>query len=283
MNLAVLRSALAGIKKELEHAITSSTFNGEPRANGLKAKESFIRSHSLILPIHEVVKVSLAEKIEEDGRSFTIHPPVGQKRPELNIAGFLKRKDQDIVVLFDGDTSKPEIIEEGPLENVEDAVGREISERSLVIGVRSQMSSVNKNFDTLMERLFAETLNLRLRLPKLVMGEVYMLPVFEYDSGAMKQDAVDWQSSPVDIERFIKTFTAFSGRAHNEQEEKYKYERSALIFADFRLEQPKVYLTLEELKGDNLVSSDFEANFSSLSPANFALDLVKLHRQRHYA
>jgi hypothetical protein len=114
------------------------------------------------------------------------------------------------------------------------------------------------------------------------MGEVYLLPVVEYDSEAMKQNEVAWERKPVDIQRFVRTFASFSGRgAHNYDDDEYKYERSALVLADFREDPPAVYLTLDALKQDGLVSDDFEADFETLSPKNFAGDLLDIHRRRH--
>src|SRR5579862_3525283 len=161
MNLQLLQAAINGMKQALESAIATATFNGKTYADGQTAKEALIRSQGLILPIHEVVKRSLAEELQMRQRRFTIYPAIGASAPELKISGFIKAKDQDVVVLFDADKAVPEEILDGPLAGEQDEVGRQQSERSIVIGVRSQMSSVAKNFDTLMERAFAETLNLR--------------------------------------------------------------------------------------------------------------------------
>jgi hypothetical protein len=122
---------------------------------------------------------------------------------------------------------------------------------------------------------------MRLRLPRLVMGEVYLLPVVEYDSEAMKQDEVAWERQPVDTQRFIRTFASFSGRGAHNYEDEHKYERSALVLADFREDPPTVYLTLDDLKQDGLVSDDFEAEFETLSPQHFAEDLLDIHHRRH--
>ena len=43
------------------------------------------------------------------------------------------------------------------------------------------MSSLAKNADTLFERIFAKSLNLHMRYPNIVLGEVYLIPVYEYD------------------------------------------------------------------------------------------------------
>ncbi|MCS3829512.1 hypothetical protein GGP91_001589 [Salinibacter ruber] len=283
MDISLLRSELDDIKQGLERTIRTATFRDKPRSDGLKAKESFIRSHELIMPIHEVVKTSLRDELKERNLSFQIHPPVGETSPELKFFGYLKSKKQDISVLFDGDSPVPEKINEGPLEGVKDPVGKDVSRRSIVIGVRSQMSSVGKNFDTLMERLFAETLNLRLRLTSLTMGEVYLLPVVPYKSEPMKENKVRWKDETIKIETFLRTFSAFSGRSPNDYEDKeeYMYERSALLLTDFRHSPPKVYKTTKELKQDNLVSDSFEIQYENLSPKDFASDIIDKHLKRH--
>lgn len=285
MNLTLLQEAISEIKTELEASIRTATYNDKVYDNGQRAKEALIRSQNLILKIHEVVKVSLYDELSKHRIHFSIHPPLGQKSPEVTFHGFIKSKKQDIVVLFD-DTSSVQggIISEGPLTGTYDALGKPKSELSIVIGVRSQLSSVAKNFDTLMERTFAETLNLRLRLPSLVMGEVYLLPVVEYDDVAMGQSRVAWKSTPVPVERFIKTFIAISGRtAQSLKEELYKYERTALILVDFRESSPKIFLTTEQLKKEAYVSKDFTEHFELLSPSGFAEDIVRVHHERHIA
>lgn len=281
MNLVKLGRAVCEMKSALEDAITSAKYRGKRFKNGVEAKQALIRSQTLILRIHEVVKTDLVDKIEAT-RSHSIHPPLGKSKPELKISGFIKAKDQDLVMLFDGDEARRETIADGPLKGDIDPVGRQQSERAVVVGVRSQMSSVAKNFDTLMERAFAETLNLRLRLPGLVMGEVYILPIVEYDDVAMRTNRVAWKKKPIPVEKFIRTFTGITGRAaENVTDELYKYERTALVLADFRPETPRVFLTLEELKSAGAVSADFEADFAKLSPQDFARDLLAIHRQRH--
>jgi hypothetical protein len=282
MNLGLLQQAVNGMKQNLEAAITTATFSGEDYENGQKAKEALIRSQGLIFPIHEVVKVSLAQELQIRGRRFEIHPPQGVTAPELKIAGLIKAKDQDLVILFDGDAAVPELIQNGPLTSESDFVGLRQSERSIVVGVRSQMSSVAKNFDTLMERAFAEALNLRLRMPRLVMGEVYVLPVVEYNDRAMENEEVAWKRKPVNVSKFIRTFIAITHREPADLGNTlYKYERSALVLVDFRPAQPRIYLTLEELRADALVPNDFQGNYAMLSPDGFARDLLDMHAARH--
>ncbi len=204
MNLDLLQKAVEEIKSELETAIRTGSYKNKNYDNGQQAKQALIRSQNLIMKIHEVVKASLDQELKKFTESYTIYPPLDKRGPELVVSGLIKSKRQDIVALVGKDTKKPEIIREGPLAGAVNSIGKRRSENAIVIGIRSQLSSVGKNFDTLMERTFAETLNLRLRLPKLVMGEVYILPVIEYDDQAMKQNSIDWKKRPTPIEKFTE-------------------------------------------------------------------------------
>jgi hypothetical protein len=163
-----------------------------------------------------------------------------------------------------------------------DKVGRDISERSLVIGLRSQLSSVNKNFDTLMERAFAETLNLRLRLSGLVMGEIYLLPSYEYMSSPMKENRVEFNEKPVNIEKFVQTFNMISGRTDIEDiEQAYKYERTGLIVADFRCNPPHIFRSHAELVKHGLIPTNTTADYDLISPFGFSRDILHIHANRH--
>lgn len=282
MDIDRLQQAVAQIKEDLERAISTATVNGREYESGHQAKTGLIRSGALINRIHEVVKLSLREELEARSRRHIIHPPIGQSSPELGIAGLLKAKRQDVVLLFDGAEPVPEPIEEGPLAGDIDPVGYTQSNEALVIGIRSQLSSVAKNFDTLMERAFAETLNLRLRLPDLVMGEVYLLPVVEYDDRAMRENRIAWKDTSVPVERFINTFLAISGRAADAGEDaRYMYERTAFVLVDLREEPPRLFLDLEDLREEGHISRDYEKNFDLLSPEDFASDIIDIYNSRH--
>ena len=278
MDISRLQEAVNEIKLELEQTISTANYNGQ-RANGQQAKQALIRSQNLIMKIHEVVKSSLEQELRKfSPQHYTIYPPLGERKPELVVSGHIKSKKQDIVVLFGGKT--PETIKDGPLEDALNSIGKEQSENAIIIGVRSQLSSVAKNFDTLIERAMAEPLNLRLRLPKLVMGEVYLLPVIEYDDQAMKENRIAWKPGYTPVEKFIKTFLALTHRNINAGDP-HKYERSALIVVDFRQSPVQIFLTLQDLKKSGCISPDFKADFDLLSPINFAADIVSMHWKRH--
>jgi hypothetical protein len=280
MNLVRLRQAIGEIKTDIERAITSASFNGGSCGDGQKAKEALIRSSRLIMKIHEVTKQSLDQVLRARYTPYSINPPLGQFSPELDVTGFIKKKKQDIVVLVGNTRKQREVVAEGPLEGTEDIIGKDVSETAIVIGVRSQLSSVAKNFDTLMERAFAETLNLRLRLPRLVMGEVYLLPVVEYDDDAMKNNRVAFKRQPIGLNKFIRTFYGISGRLANETNGFYKYERTALIIADFRQTPPQLCMTPDGLSRAG-VTDDMVSKFERLSPEGFASDIIRVHAERH--
>lgn len=286
MDIKLLKEKIQEIKDTIESTVTSANFvnsKGETKQkdDGLQAKVSLITSGQLIQNIHEVVKISLKKSLEKEGfKDFSIHPPIGKSSPEKDVWGFLKKKKQDVVVLFEKE--KEDEIEEGPLKGTKDLLGKNATKYSIVIGIRSQLSSVGKNTDTLMERAFAETFNLRLRHPYLVMGEVYMLIVKEYDEQAMKENRIEFKDNYSKVEKYISIFNAMSGRDnHDKFLDSYKYERSALVLVDYSREPAKIYTNLEELKEDDIVSQDFSEDFSLLSPQNFVKDLIDAYKVRH--
>ena len=125
------------------------------KTGGVKGKESMIRSSQLINLIHDAVKYEL---IQLGVARNQIFPRFGDKKPEIKLAGFLKQKDQDVCVVPSNVRKQPLIIDWGPMafQRKRDPYGYEYSNNTLVINVRSQMSSLAKNSDTLFERTFAE-------------------------------------------------------------------------------------------------------------------------------
>jgi len=290
MNQMLLKEALNQMKSDFEEAIKTATYintKGKKvqKDNGQKAKEALIRSSTFINKIHEVVKESLNKKLLEEGFSeFKIHPPIGKSSPELDVWGFLKKKKQDIVVTFKPH-KQSEKIKQGPLINQIDKLGKKVTEKSIVIGVRSQLSSIDNNFDTLMERAFAEAMNLHIRHPELIMGEVYLLIVKEYDKHAMEKNEVKFVDKYTNVERFISLFNGISHRKCKAKKRRmtdsYKYESSSLLLVDFSQNPVKIYTKIEELKADGIVSEDFNEDFVSLSPIGFTNRLLNCYKERH--
>ena len=242
---------------------------------GSKGKTSVIRSSHLINLIHDAVKHEL---INQDVEPSLIMPNIYQSKPEIRLAGFLKQKDQDVCVLPRYIKKQKRVIKWGPMAflNKKDVYGQEFSTNTLVINVRSQMSSLKKNADTLFERTFAEALNLHMQYPNIVLGEVYLIPLYEYDAAAVKKRQVRFSDKQTDVERYISFFNSINRRKIGEAD--YKYERCALLIVDFRPEQPILFRNTQELKQIGAVSKNFNIECADLGFDTFAEDLLNIYR-----
>ena len=249
------------------------------KTNGTVGKTSAIRSSKLINCIHEIVKQELIDQGVDDK---CIIPHAGKSSPEIKLTGHLKQKKQDICVVPKGITKSPIHINWGPLQyqNIHDEYGYNYTENTLVINIRSQMSSLNKNTDTLFERTFAEALNLHKRCKDMVLGEVYLIPVFEYDPDEVKNKTIKFKKNPVNVEKYISFFNEINNRASGGDD--YKYERCALLIVDFSEKEPKLYKNNKELLNDRLISKSFAGliNYQDLSLDGFAEALLHEYKYR---
>ena len=245
---------------------------------GANGKESMIRSSALINLIHDAVKYELQQK---GVAPENIYPHFRETKPEIKLAGLLKQKDQDVCVIPSNVRKTPLTINWGPMafQNKKDPYGEEYSTNTLVINVRSQMSSLAKNADTLFERTFAEALNLHMRYPEVVLGEVYLIPTHEYDDAEVACNRVAFKRHQTDIEKYISFFNSINNRAVGG--EPYMYERCALLVVDFRITQPRLFRSSDELKAAGLISPNFQIEYSTLGFDNFAEDILRVYGQRY--
>lgn len=272
MNYISINEAVLNIKQLIEEAI---------QAGGTQAKNNLIRSQMPICILHDAVK---AEFIKYGVNPDNIHPSYGTHSDELKLAGFFKFKDQDICLNPNDLNKNPEILQfEGILKGKNDPYGKIFTERILSVNVRSQLSSTSKNFDTLYERTFAEALNLHLRCPNMVLGEFYMIPVFEYDDTLAKRKIVAFKrrnrNIQKHIEKYIYSFSAINNRSLTSQEY-YKYERVCLLIVDFNREIPKIYNTNQELISDGLLSPTSSASIDHINFPTFANSLLDIYSSR---
>lgn len=265
--MSTIQESVNQIKQILEHAIIT---------NGEAGKLSLIRSQKPIKLIHEAVKSSLGNNQIPSGQIF---PSLGVSEGEITLSGFLKRKSQDIVVLPYTITPLQETIEPGFLEGKIDIYGQYFTERILSVNVRSQLSSLAKNFDTLYERTFAEALNFHLRCPSMCLGEVYMIPVYEYDTRNAQQNQISFSRSFGNVEKYLLAFNAIAGRLTTESD-LYKYEQVCLLIVDFSRETPKIYSSDDELKQDGLLTVDSTATISNLTFDRFVPSLLETYQAR---
>lgn len=249
----------------------------EASHNGTEATLSLIRSSKLIMLIHEYIKEEL---IAQGVNPSKIFPKIGQTKPETKLVGFLKEKDQDITILpYD---AKPEIVNEGVLIGKQDKIGKEVINKSLSINVRSQLSSIAKNFDTLYERTFAEALNLHLRCPQLVMGEVYLVPLVAYDPDVRGNGQFAFKEV-LPIIKYINSFQALNNREANEEGNGYKYERVCLLIIDFRPKIPEIVNDVSILVDEGFLTEEDAKNVSlkGLTIGDFVSDILQIYEKRH--
>lgn len=263
-----IEQAVLNFKNLIENAILKG---------GNKEKTAIIRSSLPILNIHEAVKTGL---IQNGINPNLIHPPFGKRTPELKLAGFLKQKDQDICVSPNSIKPIEEILETGLLNGIIDNYGEEFTKRTLTINIRSQISSIQKNFDTLYERTVSEAQNLHERCPEMVLGEVYMIAIPEYNDKEFENNKVVFKDSNSKlVEKYIKSFQAVTDR-NTTLKNFYQYEATCLLIVDFNREIPKIYHSTEELKADNLLNESSNAIFEGLEWKNFSSKLIQIYETR---
>ena len=268
LHLITIQQAINNFKKLIENAILK---------DGVSGKEAMIRSSKPIMNIHEAVK---SELIHHKIRQERIFPSLGETTPELRLAGFLKKKAQDICIIPEKEKKYHETLTDGLLQGAQDSFGKTYTEQTLSINVRSQISSLAKNFDTLYERTIAEAYNLHIRCPEMCLGEVYLIAIPEYDSELVKQKQIGFVTPKSSmVEQYIKSFQAINGRIDTNKE-KYKYEKICLLIVNFNQRLPKIYHCVEELKKDQMLQRDSKLSITALTWKSFIPSLLKIYDSR---
>lgn len=179
MSEAVIRElnldeVLKDMKDSYEEQITDP--NGNPG--------EYIKSQKLIKKLHKYIVSEFISKGIDDDRIIE----------EKKLYGKIKYKDQDICIMPNDNNDHEEIL---ITWGEEKHLGKKCEpdkyiEKILSINVRSQLSSLMKNKDTLFERTFAEALNFHLRCPNMCLGEIYLIPVYEYNNEEFENNKVDF-------------------------------------------------------------------------------------------
>lgn len=271
-NLITLNKGLETIKQLIENAIIT---------NGEAGKKAVINSSQTINILHEIVKSDL---ISKGINPILIKPKLGTTSPEIQLAGFLKFKTQDVCVFPNHLQLLPEEIDFNGLHTgKKDQYGELFSEHILTINLRSQLSSLAKNKDTMFERTYAEPLNLHRRLPKMVLGEVYLLSARELDSNQVKLNNVSYKSVTPKIakslEEYIYGFSALNLR-NTQGDDFFKYERVALLIVDFSCNPVKIYENVSDLISNNLLPQNTKCSLSNLTYTGFIDNLLSMYDRR---
>ncbi len=132
---------------------------------------------------------------------------------------------------------------------VDVAVIDEVNGPSIIVGIRSQMSSVGKNILTYYEEIIGDCISLHDRFPMAVIGYVYLLPTQPIKPG-LGDEAVD-------LERAEKLFRLITDRG-DWRNTKDKYEHFAFLKVDFIKDPPKLLDTLPQLRIHNFFDKIME-------------------------
>lgn len=133
---------------------------------------------------------------------------------EAKILGATKPKDVDVAVIDP---------ENGPL---------------VIIGVRSQMSSVSKNVLNYYEGIIGECISLQERFPMSTHGYVYVHPLVAIKEGKEKEH--------IDHQRYAKMYAAISGRSGSTyKNQRGIFDQFAYMVVDFD------QATLQSMEGVN--------------------------------
>lgn len=231
--------------KEMKEAYEDAIQKGE--YTGL------IRSKRLINLLHEYVIDELKRQVEP---SWIV--------TDKKVYGFPKTKEQDIIIQPPQNGGNVSV---GPI---------------MAINVRSQLSSIEKNYDTLFERVYAEVLNFHNRFPYMVLGYLYLLPKIGYNSEAAKKNIVEL-SERYNIEKYILSFLSITNRG-SPSDVPWKYEKVSLLIVDFERDPPEVIDDMQVFADDKLVSERFARlyTFGELSVRNFFDALYKMIMERYY-
>jgi hypothetical protein len=149
-----------------------------------------VRSQSFINVLHDWCVLELRNVGIDDG-SFSI-------LKEATIFGSHKPKDVDVAVI----------------EN--------INGPQIIIGIRSQMSSVSKNILTYYEEIIGDCISLHDRFPMAVLCYIYLLP---------KKAIKDGITETVNLDRAERLFERITGRS-DWRDPKDKYEHFAFLKVD---------------------------------------------------
>lgn len=146
---------------------------------------------------------------------INIGVPADKISKEATVLGSHKAKDVDVAVIDEVN---------GPL---------------IIIGIRSQMSSVGKNILTYYEEIIGDCISLHDRFPMAVISYLYLLPAKPIKPGL--------EGEAFDLVRAEKLFSLITERG-DWRNTKDKYEHFAFLKVDFTKDPPKLIDTIRQLQ-----------------------------------
>jgi hypothetical protein len=127
-------------------------------------------------------------------------------------------------------------------KKVDVAVIDKVNGPFIIVGIRSQMSSVGNNTLTYYEEIIGDCISLHDRFPMAVIAYIYLLPTKSIKPG--KERGV------VDLDRAEKLFSLITDRG-DWRNTKDKYEHFAFLKVDFTQDPPQLLDTISQLQITN--------------------------------
>lgn len=127
-------------------------------------------------------------------------------------------------------------------KDVDVAVIDKVNGPFIIVGIRSQMSSVSKNILTYYEEIIGDCISLHDRFPMAVVCYVYLLPTRPIKLGLGREN--------IDLARAEQLFRLITDRG-DWRNTKDKYEHFAFLKVDFTQDPPQLLETITQLRIDN--------------------------------
>ncbi|MFN5944966.1 MAG: hypothetical protein ACK5Q4_03645 [Phycisphaerae bacterium] len=163
-----------------------------------------VRGQGFIKTLHGYVAGQIKARLTGEARRAGV-----TVEEEATIFGSHKPKDVDVSVIHP---------KNGPL---------------MIIGLRSQMSSVGKNALTYYQDIVGECISLQDRFPLAVIGYVYLHP--------LRSIKADHEDVVIDHARYAKMYNAISGRSgHDYKSLRGIYDQFAYMVVDFSKSPPTI-------------------------------------------
>lgn len=207
------------------------------------------KGQSFIKKLHEYCKYEFTQRGINESK---VHL-------EKTVSGSHSEKDVDVVVM--GPQNNRKTIATGPL---------------ITISIKSQMSSVKKNFQTVYDRIIGEVLNLHNRFPLLIANCLYLYPTHGYTKpsvtvaeGRRIKEAIennqisnpfDYDIENINFEKFNKKYALITGRK-DPSDFPDKHEHFALLVVDFDVDPPCIkneFIYDQNLKIDDFFDKIYE-------------------------
>jgi hypothetical protein len=203
--------------------------------------EAAVRGQAFIKILHRALSVDLKAQLTESSlkRGVTV-------TEEATVFGSHKPKDVDVSVIDPAN---------GPL---------------MMIGVRSQMSSVAKNALTYYEEIIGECISLQDRFPMSVIGYIYLMPIHPIKTGL--------EHETIDHSRYSQLYDAIAGR----EGQAYKdirgiFDQFAYMVVDFAAHPPVLHdeLLSPKITHDLRISTFLDRMVGTFKQRHLFLDVFK--------